>query len=561
MDDKIKNKEQNNNSEDLIYSLNNLQNGQIKIKKIKNQSDKNINSNKIINNNNNNLINIEKDILNKKSCNNIYSILEKEKKNYSARIIIEEEIINDIQKVYDNNSISYYRKNINKNKNCKNRQNNNNSNINDSNMSNFILIQKNPKKVFTDINALIKEKYEKETISKSKSKDNININHLKESNIYKPSCLIQIKKEQNINSKATNKKLSKKIKINNFINKKSAKYFLIYRKSKIANKCFICGSYGQKLFHAEKCNHFFCNTCGKNYFEQQINNCIYNLKCPKYTCYKHINIKIIKQFLSKFIYEKMIDNLDLGNHEYDLDLNLINNSQNINSSRERIIKNSLFSNDNASLKNNKTLVYNLTYQKEFLFNIDKLSSKRKSKKNLLLKKLTNIYHKKSEKDLIKDHFIKIGGSNKFNKTVKKINELKNIFCSQCNKNSLFPVKNKPFIKCLNCEFAICKFCYKQYDCYHLIRNTTRSCKVFFRTHLNGKNDKYIYFYQLLYIFCGLIILYIGFTRIEAEYLSNYNRNKIFWIYIIIFLILLFFNFIILIVFLPYYPLFLLIVEL
>ena len=80
MDDKIKNKEQNNNSEDLIYSLNNLQNGQITIKKLKYQSDKNINSNKIINKNNNNLINIEKDILNKKSCNNIYSILEKEKK-------------------------------------------------------------------------------------------------------------------------------------------------------------------------------------------------------------------------------------------------------------------------------------------------------------------------------------------------------------------------------------------------------------------------------------------------------------------------------------------------
>ena len=534
MDNIIKNKEQNNNSYDLIHNLIHLKNGQIKIKEIKNQNEQNNN-------------------FNKKYSGIIYPILEKENRNNSARFKIEEELSNDIQEVYDNNSISYYANNNNKNKNCKNKQNNNNSN-NDSNTSNFILIQKKPKKIFSDINIIIKEKYEKETISKSKDKDkdNININNLKEDNIYKPNYK---------NNKTANKKLSKKIKLNNFIAKNSGKYFLIYRQpSKIMKKCFICGSFEQKLFHAEKCNHLFCGSCGKNYFEQQINNCIYNLRCPKYTCHKHININIIKQLLSKFIYEKMIDNMDLGNQTFDLDLNLNNNSQNINSSRERIVKNSLFSSENGSLKNNKTLVYNLTYQKEYKFNVDKLSSKRKSKKNLLLKKLTNIYHKNSEKELTKDHFLKIGGNNKFNKAVKKINELKTIFCTQCNKTSLFPVKNKPFIKCLNCGFALCKFCYKQYDYFHLIRNNARSCKVFFRTHNTWKNNKYIYFYQLLYVFCGLIILYIGFTRIEAEYLSNYNRNKNFWLYVIIFLILLFFNFFILIICLPYYPLFLLIVE-
>jgi hypothetical protein len=274
----------------------------------------------------------------------------------------------------------------------------------------------------------------------------------------------------------------------------------------------------------------------------------------------HLEINVLKQILSKYIYEKLIENMDVNSLTYDC--NIANNSQNINSSRERIMKrSSLFSDNNSSLIENKTLIYNLTYQKEYIFKFEKNQNTTKKPKNdLLLKKLTNKLHRNSDKDLVNEHVIKIGGSSKFNRAVRRFNELKNIFCSQCNKSALFSVKNKPFIKCLNCGIALCKFCYKKYDYYHFIRNNPKACRVFFRTHINGKNLKYIYLYQLLYIFGGFFILYIGFSRIEAEFISNYNRNKIYWIYLVFFLILLFVNFFILIICLPFYPLILLIVE-
>ena len=62
MDNIIKNKEQNNNSYDLIHNLIHLKNGQIKIKEIKNQNEQNNN-------------------FNKKYTNKIYPILEKENRN------------------------------------------------------------------------------------------------------------------------------------------------------------------------------------------------------------------------------------------------------------------------------------------------------------------------------------------------------------------------------------------------------------------------------------------------------------------------------------------------
>ncbi len=148
--------------------------------------------------------------------------------------------------------------------------------------------------------------------------------------------------------------------------------------------------FGKILFRAEKCNHLYCGICGKIYYEQQINNCMYKLKCPKYSCYKSINIKpllflsfflLLKQILSKYIFEKMMENMD-GNSQT-LDKNIINTSQNINSFRERIIrKHSMLSSgkDKKSIKENKTFIYNMTFQKEGSFNIDNNSWKKDQKK-------------------------------------------------------------------------------------------------------------------------------------------------------------------------------------
>ena len=467
--------------------------------------------------------------------------------NFQSMIKVKDNYIN-MKNFYDSNSISFSPK----------KNNENNINV-PNNFSEFIILQKNTKNILTDINIIKKHKTEKETISKSKSNDNYNIN-INDYQEPKPKFISYIKNPQS-NNQSQNLS-NNNIKLNNFI-KSSQKYFLLYnRPTKVIKKCFICDNYSKVLFHAEKCSHCFCAVCGRLFFEQQINNCIYKLKCPKYSCHKCLSIKILKRILSKYIYEKMLENID-GNGKT-FDKNIININQNINSSRERIArKNSLFSNDNENklINENKNTIYNMTFQKGCSFYNDKNSvAKKVSKKDLLLKKLTGRFHKNSDKDLVNEHVIKVTGSSKFNKAVRKINEFKNIYCSNCNKASLFPIKNKPFIKCLNCGYSTCKFCYKKYDYLHLIRNNEHSCRVFFRTRNNKQNVKYIYLYQLLYIFGGLIVLYIGFTKIEARYLCNYNRYKIFSIYLILFFILIIFNFTILIIIFPFYPLILLIVD-
>lgn len=452
--------------------------------------------------------------------------------------------------IFDNNSISYSPK-----------KNNNNSNV-PNNFSNFIILEKNKKNILTDVNIFKKHKTEKETISKSKSNDNfnININMNEDYQEPKPKSINYISNKENNNQNKT--LTNNKIKLNNFI-KSSKNYFFLYNKPlKQSKKCFICENFSKVLFHAEKCSHFFCGICGRLYFEQQINNCIYKLKCPKFSCYKCLNINVLKRILSKYIYEKMLENID-GNGKI-FDKNMININQNINSSRERMArKNSIFSSDDQDkyINDNKNAIYNMTFQKGCSFYNDKNSvAKKISKKDLLLKKLTGRFHKNSDKDLVNEHVLKITGSSKFNRAVKKINEFKNIYCSNCGKASLFSIKNKPFIKCLNCGHNTCKFCYKKYDYLHLIRNNENTCRVFFRTHNNNKNVKYIYLYQLLYIFGGLIVLYVGLTKIEARYISNYNRYKIFPIYVILFSILIIINFIALVIIIPYYPLILLIVD-
>ena len=103
---------------------------------------------------------INKNILGEKNSNfssinchfGTNAIFNKKRKNNPPIDIIDEDSNNNIEYIYENNSISYYsKKNKNININCSN--NNNKSIINESNnMSNFILLQKKANKRLTDIN-------------------------------------------------------------------------------------------------------------------------------------------------------------------------------------------------------------------------------------------------------------------------------------------------------------------------------------------------------------------------------------------------------------------------
>ena len=502
----------------------------------------------------------EKNTARKKSdkvINNSNSNTLKKNKKIKNNRMLSDIIYNNNNKVFTHNSISFY---------PKKRSDRNDNNISDfNNISNYILLQKNTGKSLKEIN--LSKKKDKETISLSI--DNINLNNTNDYKGNNPKFMINLNNILENNRRYINFS-DNKIKLNNYINSSSKNYLSLFRYPlKLDKKCFICNCLNKKLFHAEKCKHLFCSNCGKSFYEQQINSCIYSLKCPKYLCYKNLEINVLKQFLSKYIYEKMIENIETINNTSNNILSkniMINNTPNIHSSREKIIKkNNLFSNDSnsQSSKDNQTYLYNFSYNNTFHkdFIIDK-NNKNIPKKNseLLLQRLTNIFPRVSDKDLCKKHFIKIGAISKFNRAIKKVNELKNIYCSSCHKPSLFLVKNKPFIKCLNCGFSICKFCYKQYNYLHLLRNNESSCRVFFRTKVNLKFTKYIYLYQFLYIFGGFFVLYIGFTKIEAGYLSNYRKNKRYWIHILLFYVLLIINFFLIIIILPYYPLFLLIIE-
>ena len=468
------------------------------------------------------LKNSEKDILELLNCPRKESKKEKNTarkksdkvKNYNVSFSLKKnkkikkrmtDIISNTNKRFNHNSISFY---PNKNN---NRNENNISDLN--NISNYILLQKNTGKSFTEIN--LSQKKDKETISLSI--DNFNLNNTNDYKGNKQKFMINLNNILENNRRYINFS-DNKIKLNNYINSSCKNYLSMFRYPfKLDKKCFICNCLNKKLFHAEKCKHLFCSNCGKSFYEQQINNCIYSLKCPKYLCYKNLDINVLKQFLSKYNYEKMIENIETINNTTNniLSKNIMaNNTPNIHSSREKIIKkNYLFNNDSnsQSSKDNQTYLYNFscnnTFHKDFI--IDKYN-KNLPKKNseLLLQRLTNIFPRLSDKDLCKKHFIKIGAISKFNRAIKKINELKNIYCSSCNKPSLFLVKNKPFIKCLNCGFSICKFCYKQYNYLHLLRNNENSCRVFFRTKVNLKFTKYIYLYQFLDIFGGFFVLYI-----------------------------------------------------
>ena len=86
---------------------------------------------------------------------------------------------------------------------------------------------------------------------------------------------------QNINN---NNLYNKKIIVNNFFNKSRTFNYLaesqMFRKytSKILKRfCFICESFEEKLYHTKNCKHLFCKDCGQSYYEQQIDNYIYNI--------------------------------------------------------------------------------------------------------------------------------------------------------------------------------------------------------------------------------------------------------------------------------------------
>ena len=252
------------------------------------------------------------------------------------------------------------------------------------------------------------------------------------------------------------------------------------------NNCFICEKpfYLTKLYCADCGIHFLCRKCIKSYYEDYIENKNNSklLKCPFAKCDKIIKYDILKTILSE-------------NHQKIYEMSQDEN--NILNENELICNNLKF-----NLKNNDNNV--------------KMYSER--------------------------HVLDISSNMNFFMFKKS----KDIFCPKCLKPNLFSKTNTPFIKCLNCNYKICKYCLKEYTVKHLDIREEGYCKVYFRRDDENDDEKnmfLVYLLQLLFVIAMYLFIYPGaylffYDVFKIAFRLN-NNNKNFFYYIKKFLIILF----------------------
>ena len=182
------------------------------------------------------------------------------------------------------------------------------------------------------------------------------------------------------------------------------------------------------------------------------------------------------------------------------------------------------------------------------------------KKNLLktqIPKSTNKNNNHIMNFIVKQHIIKIDDFTRFKIKVKNEKEMKKMICSKCGKSALFSRDDQNFIKCLNCNHAICKYCYKQLEGSKTLRKLNALCGMCYsRIKYHKKNSCFKKIcYEIIFVISGFIAVWIGFSKFEVEYLFKKQKRKRYYLFIIVLMIFLIFNFIILILFIPYFPIF------
>ena len=321
----------------------------------------------------------------------------------------------------------------------------------------------------------------------------------------KPISIIRKKIQNNINPQSSTRELLKSVKTVKSEKHESTSFF--YRTMQLIQKnCFICEKqfYLNKLLCADCGLHFLCRKCLKNYYEDYIEsqNTII-LKCPCNKCDKLINYEIIKSIISE--------------------------------GHQHMYESKIKSNDNKY--NNNDMIFN--------------SVNYNSKNN------ENSIKMYSEK-----HVLDVNS----NMTFFMFKKSKDIFCPKCLNPNLFSKTGNHFIKCLNCNNKICKYCLKEYTSMHLNLRLEGYCKVYFRReseNLEDKNYVLIFLLQLLFVIAMYVFVYSGAylffydTLKEKWKLNDKRKNCVFYLKkIIIFLIsimLIAICFPIFIVFYPFFP--------
>ena len=289
-------------------------------------------------------------------------------------------------------------------------------------------------------------------------------NNLGENNEAIQSSYIKAKPITIVNKKNLKKTVNSNLISSNRDLKVNESTRVYYKPMQMTQKnCYICEKpfYLSKLFCADCCIHFLCRKCIKNYYEDYIENKNNTkiLKCPNTKCDKLIDYEILKTIISE-------------NHQrlYELDK----------------------SENKALCKNNG--IYNS--MKLSLVKDDKNNAKKYTEKHVLdINSNMNFFMYKKSKD---------------------------IFCPKCLNPNLFSKTNNHFIKCLNCDYKICKYCLKEYTLRHLDMKIEGYCKVHYRSDEKNEDEKnifFIYFLQLFFVISMYILTYCG------SYLFFYNNFK------------------------------------
>ena len=179
---------------------------------------------------------------------------------------------------------------------------------------------------------------------------------------------------------------------------------------------------------------------------------------------------------------------------------------------------------------------------------------------------------KDIKNYSNNHVIDINN----NRLFYNFNKSKNIFCTKCNVDALFCRDKQTFMRCLNCHYKQCKYCFKEYSREHFDRISQNYCKVYYRNDdifRNQLSNIYIFLKQILFVVACFLLSIITPWILSKHYLTNSllkknNHNDYNCIlYYIKIIIINFFSFLIFIIFLPitvllfpYFPSFLAIFD-
>jgi hypothetical protein len=258
-------------------------------------------------------------------------------------------------------------------------------------------------------------------------------------------------------------------------------------------KCYICENYylSDYITLQIPCEHKFCQSCGKLFYEEKIEQGQFdNFQCGITKC----NI---------IIPETIIDNLISKTH-YDV----------ITKKKEELLSPQTKQYSNANTEN---LILNKIV--DFNCNLKSFFDKNKFQ-NILNYSLKNVCDINT------------------NEIFFQYSKNKNQICPNCKEMHLYGKNTKPFVKCLNCLKKYCKYCFKIYEAGHIENDSKNRCKVFYRRIKENKNNNSCFnkFLQNILMLIGSFLIISTFFIIKMK--KTYQNNNC--SFLVLFKILLYF---------------------